>query len=44
MRMLCDSCYILDAKIRESPKADEAIKVLADVFASEPERKVVVFS
>ena len=44
MRMLCDSCYILDAKIRESPKADEAIKVLEDVFASDPERKVVVFS
>lgn len=44
MRMLCDSCYILDQKIRESPKADEAIKVLEDVFASDPERKVVVFS
>ena len=44
MRMLCDSCYILDSKIRESPKADEAIKVLEDVFASDSERKVVVFS
>ncbi len=44
MRMLCDSCYILDQKIRESPKADEAISVLEDVFASDPGRKVVVFS
>ena len=44
MRMLCDSCYIVDSKIRESPKADEAIKVLEDIFASDSERKVVVFS
>ena len=44
MRMLCDRCYILDQKIRESPKADEAISVLEDVFASDPGRKVVVFS
>ena len=44
MRMLCDSCYILDQKIRESPKADEAVRVLEDVFGSDPSRKVVVFS
>ncbi len=44
MRMLCDSCYILDQKKRESPKADEAIRVLEDVFASDSGRKVVVFS
>ena len=44
MRMLCDSCYIIDPEIRESPKADEALKILEDVFASDPSRKVVVFS
>lgn len=44
MRMLCDSCYILDAKKRESPKADEALRVLDDIFSSDPGRKVVVFS
>ena len=44
MRMLCDSCYILDRKIRESPKLDEFEKVLSDIFEAEPERKVIVFS
>lgn len=44
MRMLCDSCYILDQKIRESPKLDEFEKVLSDIFEAEPDRKVIVFS
>ena len=44
MRMLCDSCYILDSKTRESPKVDEAVAILRDLFASDPNRKVVIFS
>ena len=44
MRMLCDTCYILDPEIREAPKVEEAIAVLNDLFASEPSRKVVIFS
>lgn len=44
MRILCDTCYILDQNIRDSPKIDEAIAVLKDIFSSEPSRKVVVFS
>ncbi len=44
MRMLCDTCYILDPAIRESPKADEAMRILGDVFAEDPSRKVLVFS
>lgn len=44
MRMLCDTCYILDAEIRESPKVEEAVTVLNDLFVSDPSRKVVVFS
>lgn len=44
MRMLCDTCYILDSKVKESPKADEAMRILGDVFAEDPSRKVLVFS
>lgn len=44
MRMLCDTCYILDPKVKESPKADEAMRVLGDIFAEDPSRKVLVFS
>ena len=44
MRMLCDSCYILDQKIKASPKLDEFEKVLADLFEAEPQRKVIIFS
>ena len=44
MRMLCDTCYILDPKVKDSPKADEAMRVLGDVFAEDPSRKVLVFS
>lgn len=44
MRMLCDTCYILDPEIRVSPKIDEAMAVLEDIFSSDPSRKIVVFS
>ena len=44
MRMLCDTCYILDRKIRESPKADEFENVLRDILDADPDRKVIVFS
>ncbi len=44
MRMLCDTCYILDPSIRDSPKLDEFEKVLDDVFADDPSRKAIVFS
>ena len=44
MRMLCDTCYILDSKIKDSPKLDEFEDVLDDIFADEPKRKVLVFS
>lgn len=44
MRMLCDTCYILDSKIKDSPKLDEFEDVLDDIFADDPSRKVIVFS
>lgn len=44
MRMLCDSCYITDREIKDSPKLDEFEKVLDDLFADDPARKVIVFS
>lgn len=44
MRMLCDTCYILDSKIKDSPKLDEFENVLDDIFADDPKRKVIVFS
>lgn len=44
MRMLCDTCYITDRKIKDSPKLDEFESVLDDIFADDPKRKVIVFS
>ena len=44
MRMLCDTVYILDQKISESPKVDELLKILNDLWANEPDRKVLIFS
>ena len=44
MRMLCDTCFILDDKIRVSPKIDEAMAVFEDIFSSDSSRKIVVFS
>ncbi|MGR3317681.1 MAG: DEAD/DEAH box helicase [Candidatus Anammoxibacter sp.] len=44
MRMLCDSVYILDQKIKESPKVDELMKILDDIWGSDDKRKVIIFS
>lgn len=44
MRMLCDTCYILDPELKDSPKLDEFENVLDDIFADDPSRKVIVFS
>ena len=44
MRMLCDTCYILDPKIKESPKVDELIQILDDIFEESPDRKILIFS
>jgi superfamily II DNA or RNA helicase len=44
MRNLCDSVYIMDPKIKESPKVDELMRILEDIWAAEPERKVIIFS
>lgn len=44
MRMLCDSVYILDQKITESPKVDELMRILDDLWDDDPTRKVIVFS
>ncbi len=44
MRMLCDTCFILDEEIRVSPKIDEAMAVFEDIFSSDSSRKIVVFS
>jgi superfamily II DNA/RNA helicase len=44
MRMLCDTCYILDQNISEAPKVDELIKILNDIWENDPDRKVIIFS
>ena len=44
MRNLCDSVYIMDTEIKESPKVDELMRILEDIWAAEPERKVIIFS
>ena len=44
MRMLCDTCYILDQNIPESPKVDELIKILNDIWENNPDRKIIIFS
>ncbi|MBP5301178.1 MAG: DEAD/DEAH box helicase [Victivallales bacterium] len=44
MRMLCDSCYILDDEIQDSPKVDEFMELLYGLQKDAPERKVIVFS
>ena len=35
MRMLCDTCYITDPKIKDSPKLDEFENVLDDILAAD---------
>ena len=42
--MLCDTVYILDQTISESPKVDELIKILNDIWDNNPNRKVIIFS
>ncbi len=44
MRNLCDSVYIMDTKIKESPKIDELMHILEDIWTAEPERKIIIFS
>jgi hypothetical protein len=44
MRMCCDTCYILDDEVRDAPKLDELEKILEDLWAADPQRKVIVFS
>ncbi|MDD4181239.1 MAG: DEAD/DEAH box helicase [Victivallaceae bacterium] len=44
MRMLCDSCYIMDQEITDSPKVDELLKILTDLWDNDPGRKVIIFS
>lgn len=43
MRMMCDTPYILDSKIKESPKIDELETILEDIF-SEEGNQVIIFS
>ncbi|MBQ7650360.1 MAG: DEAD/DEAH box helicase [Victivallales bacterium] len=44
MRMLCDTCYILDPEVKDSPKLDEVMQVLHQYMESEPGRKIIIFS
>ena len=44
MRMHCDSCYIMDPKISESPKIEELKLLLAEFRENAPERKILIFS
>ncbi len=44
MRMCCDTCYILDPKIKKAPKLDELERVLEDIWSDDPQRKVLIFS
>lgn len=44
MRMICDTCYIMDQEITESPKVDELLKILTDIWENDPDRKIIIFS
>lgn len=44
MRMCCDTCYILDNEVRDAPKLDELERILEDLWANDPQRKVLIFS
>lgn len=44
MRMLCDTCYIMDQEITDSPKVDELLKILSDLWDNDPNRKIIIFS
>ncbi len=43
MRMLCDSGYILDEKLKQSPKLDELIPILEEII-TDTDKKVILFS
>ncbi len=43
MRMVCDTCYILDSKDRACPKLDELEKVL-DEYLVQDDVKIIIFS
>jgi len=43
MRMLCDSGYILDEKLKQSPKLDELIPILEEIMIK-TKKKVILFS
>ena len=43
MRMLCDTLYILDQELKESPKLDELMPILDDIFEDES-KKIIIFS
>ncbi|MFP3942785.1 MAG: SNF2-related protein [Alphaproteobacteria bacterium] len=44
MRMTCDTPFILDPDNRDCPKLDELERILADLLAERPERKILIFS
>ena len=44
MRMTCDTPYILDPDVRDCPKLEELERILGDLLADRPERKILVFS
>jgi superfamily II DNA or RNA helicase len=44
MRMVCDSPYILDPENRDCPKLEELERILSDLLAEAPERKIIIFS
>ena len=43
MRMLCDSGYILDETLKQSPKLDEVMPILEDIVGN-TDKKVIIFS
>ncbi|WP_136661429.1 DEAD/DEAH box helicase [Nitratireductor sp. XY-223] len=44
MRMTCDTPYILDPDVRDCPKLVELERILGDLLADRPQRKVLIFS
>jgi len=44
MRMTCDTPYILDPDNRDCPKLEELERILGDLLAEDPGRKIIIFS
>jgi hypothetical protein len=44
MRMVCDSVHLVDTNYSDSPKLDELLRILSDIWDAEAQRKVVVCS